>query len=81
MYKTIVSNLNKAKNIFTKEFISKASLLSFLPKAFRIGNPSSKKDCGQAAMTERETICGLNYDPICKCFYNSLYYKFHFRYK
>jgi len=75
-YKTIISNLNKAKNLFT-EFISKASLLSFP----LVGNPSSKKDCGQAAMTERETRCGLTYDPICKCFYNSLYYKFHFKYK
>jgi hypothetical protein len=46
----------------TKEFISKASLLSLLSFPL-VGNPSSKKDCGQAAMTERETECITDYAP------------------
>jgi hypothetical protein len=41
----------------TKEFIGKSSLWSFP----LVGNPSLKKDCGQAAMTERETECITDY--------------------
>jgi hypothetical protein len=43
-----------------KEFISKPSLLSFP----LVGNPSSKKDCGQAAMTEIMIEWDIIYDPI-----------------
>jgi hypothetical protein len=46
-----------------KEFISKPSLLSFP----LVGNSSSKKDCGQAAMTEimiEWDIWDIIYGPI-----------------
>ena len=51
--------------ILTKEVISKTSLLSF-PQAKRVGNPSEKKDSGQAGMTKLRFACGSTNDRISK---------------
>ena len=50
-------------NLFTKEFIGKTSLMSF-PQAERVGNPSEKKDSGQAGMTKVESSGGFPNDWI-----------------
>ncbi|MEW6418177.1 MAG: flavin prenyltransferase UbiX [Nitrospirota bacterium] len=48
-----VSDKKEMLRLLTKEVISKTSLLSF-PQAKRVGNPSQKKDSGQAGMTNKE---------------------------
>jgi len=65
-------------NLFTNEFISKTSLISF-PQAKRAGNPSEKEDpdkptvgrpevgalsIGAAGMTKLELACGFTTDWI-----------------
>ena len=46
----MTESINLFMGQYTNEVISKTSLLSF-PQAKRVGNPSEKKDSGQAGMT------------------------------
>jgi predicted CoA-substrate-specific enzyme activase len=49
----------------TEKFISNTSLMSF-PQAERVGNPSEKKDSGQAGMTKLKFLCGVTNNRISK---------------
>ena len=50
------------RNLFAKKFISTTSLVSF-PQAERVGNPSEKKDSGQARIGSRGGSPRRRVDP------------------